>query len=155
MHWATNGRGNGSRFNYHYIYVYYIAYATWFVALGFAAGNTIRESSSFGFSWQFLCHTMLFLERIWSWLRRLYRKQSVFALLHFRRMTFILFLATECRFRIILTVGRISGVGDLTLNLILQLAEVAILYAFCLGPSWSIIWDSGKDIMTWVKNNLS
>ena len=55
-------------------------------------------------------------------------------------MTFVMFpqlaeATTECRVRIILTVGRINAVGDLTLSLILQLAETAILYAFCLGPS--------------------
>ena len=72
----------------------------------------------------------------------------------------ILFLAlgeaiTECRLQLILTVGRINAVGDLKLSLVLQLAEASILYAFCLGPSSSNMWDSGKDIVTWVRSNLS
>ena len=58
---------------------------------------------------------------------------------------------TECWF--ILTVGMISVVGDLTLSLILQLAEAAILFAFCLGPSWSTRWDRGKDIGAWMGIN--
>ena len=47
----------------------------------------------------------------------------------------------------------ISVVGDLTLSLILQLAEAAILCAFCLGLSWSARLNSGKGIVAGVATN--
>ena len=90
-------------------------------------------------------------------LRRWSRRLSVFPLtLGFILLCFSLLseATTECRFQLILTVGRISAVGDLKLSLILQLAEAAILHAFCLGPSCSIMWDSGNNILTWVVTNF-